>query len=135
MGIAVVGVVEEELHNRAVLAYAKTFGDEYEVHVNLGDEQIYPLKGYYPDIVAVHKLSGEVHVAEVKTKTLIIPSQVICQWEPFSHLGDNFTLLVPRGHEEETTLLTHGVKVDRLVSYFEEADSPMKFEEVQSVNS
>ncbi len=100
MGAYACSIMEESLHNRIIKEFANAFvPDYYDVQLNIGDEETYNIKGYYPDIVAKRKHNNEVYICEVKTHTFITMQVAKQQWKPFSKLGDYFILLIPVGME------------------------------------
>lgn len=124
------GIKEERLHNRVVDAFSKTFGSEFEIHLNLGDEKNYDLKGYYPDIIAINKSSGDIHIAEVKTPTLINRKVAEEQWKPFSNLGKKFILIIPEDKADFVQLLlrkVQGINVDSIILF--KGNEEIKFEQ------
>jgi len=124
MGYFACSLEEEATHNKVVEDYARfQFPEkEYDVRLNLGDAKNHALDGMYPDIIARHRATGAVCVAEVKTETFISPAAAEQQWAPFSRVADEFHLVVPSGLVHRVRSLCLGIAVDRLVAYYSEPD-------------
>ncbi len=132
MGVHACGIEEEILHNKVIEIFAKTFGPEYEIQLNIGDEETFEFGGYYPDIIAIHRKTGKTYVAEVKTPTFVNREVAENQWEPFSKLGDSFFLIIPSGMEYFVIPLIRTIKVDKLISFFEDEFDQINFNTIIS---
>ena len=71
-----------------------------EVHINVGEEKNYEVKGHYPDAVCVNY--GQIMlIIEVETRESI-NEQEIEQWKELSQLGAQLVVLVPKDMQNVT---------------------------------
>lgn len=118
---------EEMIHNEVVVAFSATFGPEYDVRLNVGDDRKCDVQGHYPDIVAANQQTGELRIAEVKTPTLTSAKQAETQWRPFSRIADHFTLVVARESLARALRFSRGLHVDALVCYERTSNGTVAF--------
>ena len=91
--------VREQLeHDRLIRYLIPKYKRRFEVGVNVGDEQVAPVRlgtsTYYPDLVlsAGKKLAG---VVEVETGESVNNLEAMAQWVPFSRSRVPFHLYIP----------------------------------------
>jgi hypothetical protein len=115
--------VREQLeHDRLIRHIEQKYKRKHEVAMNVGDEQVAPVKisGHtlFPDLVltAASKLAG---VVEVETGESVHNLEALYQWVPFAKVRVPFHLYVPVPSYDAARRLceAHGAKVSEIWTY------------------
>ncbi len=116
---------DQSFHDRVVRELAHELGvkdEDAEVCANPGSAKNCDVGGLYPDVVVVRPIRGSrrrggvEHIYEVETEDSVSETEALRQWLPYSEIGVDFTLVVPKRSVDDAMdlLVTHGIDADVL---------------------